>query len=252
MVNLIIFTIMGGVVAILINYLSDVLPRTRRFSKPVCPHCEKPYTLKGYLISFNCPNCGHKPSTRNFLVYIISIIATVLVGVFPMVGLSFWPTLPILVFLGTILVIDIEHHVVLIETSIAGLVLMFVYGWFMQGVLLTTIGGIAGFVIMLLVYFLGLLFSRGIGKRQNKEENEPGLGFGDVYACAFLGFFTGWPYVIGMIILGILASGIYSFIYLIVKSIRKDYQLFSTIPYTPFLILGAIATFYIPQLPIGA
>ena len=143
------------------------------------------------------------------------------------------------------MVIDIEHHVVLIETSIAGLILFLVYGWLMQGILVTAIGGVAGFVIMLVIYYFGIFFSKGLGKIRKEDKTEEGMGFGDVYAGAFLGLFTGWPFVIGMILMAIVVSGLFSFIYLIVKSIRKDYKMFSTIPYTPFLILGAIATFFI-------
>lgn len=256
MVNLIIFAVVGGFIGVLINYLSDVLPQTRRLTQPVCPHCSKPYSLKGYLISFRCPNCNEKPRTRNFVVLISSIIASVMVGIYPLMGLNFWLTIPVMVFLGIILVIDIEHHVVLIETSIIGLVLFFVYGcliykWSLNGLLLTSVGGVAGFLLMLLIYFFGIFFSRGLGKVRKEEIKESGLGFGDVYACAFLGFFVGWPYVIGMLIIAIIISGVYSFIYIIIKAIKKDYQVASTIPYTPFLILGALATFYIPKLPIS-
>lgn len=256
MVNLIIYAAVGGVIGVLINYLADVLPQTRRFSQPVCPHCSKPFSLKGYLISFTCPNCSEKPRPRNFMVLIASIAASILVGIFPLMGLNFWLTIPVMIFLGMILVIDIEHHVVLIETSIVGLIFFFFYGWLiykwsMTGLLLTSVGGVAGFLIMLLIYFFGIFFSRGLGKIRKEEIKEAGLGFGDVYACAFLGFFTGWPFVIGMLIIAILISGIYSFIYMIVKAIKKDYQVASTIPYTPFLILGALATFYIPKFPIS-
>lgn len=256
MINLIIYAAVGGIIGVLINYLSDVLPQTRRFSRPVCQHCNEPYNLKGYLISFKCPNCNKSPKPRNLIVLIISILASVCVGIFPLVGLNFWLTIPIMIFLGMILVIDIEHHVVLIETSIVGLVMFFVYGWLiykwsMTGLLLTTVGGVAGFLIMLLIYFFGIFFSRGLGKIRKEEIKEAGLGFGDVYACAFLGFLVGWPYVIGMLIIAIIISGIYSFLYLIIKALRKNYQVASTIPYTPFLILGAIAIFYIPKLPIS-
>lgn len=250
MAKLILYAMIGGGVGALINYLSDVLPLTRRFSRPVCPHCSNPYSLRNYLISFKCTKCGKGPALRNFLVLGFSILFSVLVGLFPFVGLNYWTTIPLMIFLGIILVIDIEHHVILIETSIVGLILMFVYGWLMQGWLLTAIGGIAGFLIMLLVYFFGILFSRGLGRIKRETSEEPGMGFGDVYVCAFLGFFTGWPYVIGMIILAVLASGVYSVVYMIIKSVKKDYRAFSTIPYAPFLILGAMATFYIPRMPI--
>lgn len=151
-----------------------------------------------------------------------------------------------MIFLGLILTIDIEHRVVLIETSIAGLLLLFVYGLYLQGALLTAIGGAAGFLIMLLIYFFGIGFSKVLGKLRKEEITETALGFGDVYACAFLGFLTGWPFVVGMVVLAIMASGVFSLIYVMAKSLRKDYQAYTAIPYAPFLILGALATFYIP------
>lgn len=249
LIILIIYAVIGGLIGVVINYLADVLPRTRKFSKPVCPHCEKPYTLKGYLISFKCQNCGAKPSPRSFVVLIASILAAVLVGIFPLGGLNFWLTIPILIFLGVVLVIDIEHHAVLIETSIAGLILFAIYGYFIQGLLITGIGGLAGCLIMLAIYFFGIFFSKTMAKIRKEENSEPGMGFGDVYVGAFMGLFAGWPWVVGMIIIAVIVSGLYSFIYLLVKSIRKDYQAYSTIPYAPFLILGAIAIFYIPQIP---
>lgn len=250
MIKWILYVLMGGGAGVLINYLADVLPQTRKFSRPVCQKCEHPYTARNYLISFRCKNCGKGPSVRSILVLVISILCSVLLGMFPLSTLDYWTTLPIIVFLGLIIVIDIEHHAILIETSIFGIVLFFIYGWLLQGVLFTLIGGVAGFLIMFLIYLFGLVFSKGLGKIRKREVGEEGMGFGDVYAGAFLGLFTGWPYVIGMIIIAILASGIFSFIYILIKSFRKDYQLASTIPYAPFLILGAIAVNYIPPLPL--
>lgn len=250
MLNLILFAVGGAISGMLINYLSDVLPRTRRFSRPVCPNCNAAFSLRSYLFSFKCPNCDSKPSIRSFIVLTSAIIAAILVGMFPLQGIdSFWLSLPIFIFLGVILVIDIEHHVVLIQTSIAGLILFAIYGLFIQGWLITLVGGAAGFLIMLAIYYFGILFTRGMAKARKEESSEPGMGFGDVYVCAFLGLFTGWPYVIGMIILAIIASGVYSFLFLIIKALKKEYQAYSTIPYAPFLILGAIAIYYLPPIP---
>jgi prepilin signal peptidase PulO-like enzyme (type II secretory pathway) len=269
MLDLIIYAIVGGLIGVLIIFLSDILVQThlpekeqlpyfRKFSRPVCPHCHKPYSLRAYLISFKCQNCGEKPSAKSYIVLISSIIYAVLVGIFPLGGLSFWLTVPIMVFLGIILVIDIEYHAVLIETSIFGLIFFALYGYILQIPILNTFqeralytgaGGVAGFLIMLLIYFFGIFFSKTMGKLRKGEPSEPGMGFGDVYVCAFLGFFTGWPQVIGMIVFGIILSGLYSFIYLIVKSIKKEYQVAATIPYAPFLIVGAIILFYLPRIP---
>lgn len=243
------YAVVGGIVGVVINYLADVLPKTRRLSKPVCPQCSEPYTLRGYLISFKCKNCEARPIPRVFIVLILSILAAILVGNFPLAGINFWLTIPIIIFLGIILVIDFEHHAVLIETSIIGLILFLVYGFYIQGFLVTAIGGAAGFLIMLLIYYFGIFFSRTMGKVRKEESSEPGMGFGDVYVGAFLGLFTGWPWIIGAIIIAIIISGVYSFVYLMVKAIRKDYQTYTTIPYAPFLIFGAIAVYYLPQMP---
>lgn len=242
----VLYIVIGAAVGVVINYLADVLPRTRRFSKPICPKCEKPYSLRGYLISFRCKHCGSHPSLRMFLVLAISIVVSCLLVLFPLPGLNYWLTIPLMIFLGLILTIDIEHRVVLIETSIAGLLLLLAYGVYLQGFLKTILGGIAGFLIMLFIYYFGIVFSKVLGKIRKEEVTETALGFGDVYACGFLGFLTGWPFVIGMIVLAIMASGVFSLFYVMFKSLRKGYQAYTAIPYAPFLILGALATFYIP------
>jgi leader peptidase (prepilin peptidase) / N-methyltransferase len=237
--------IIGGLIGVVINYLADVLPRSRNFARPVCPKCETPYSLRGYLISFRCATCGARPSVRYFIVMILSIIISVLSTIYPFDKLNFWSMIPIIIFLGLILVIDIEHRVVLIQTSIAGIVLFFVYGIIINGLLITLIGGAAGLVIMLFFYYFGILFNKILGKIRNQTIDEVALGFGDVYVCTFLGLLTGWPLIVGTILLGILASGVFSIIYLVFKVLSRKYEAFTAIPYAPFLILGAIATFYL-------
>jgi hypothetical protein len=243
--SLIINAIAGGVIGVLINYLADVLPTTRRLTRPACRNCSQPYSLRNYLISFKCSNCGIGPSLRSILVLVTTILICILLGLFPFSVLSFWATLPILLFLGVIFVIDVEHHVVLIESSIIGIVLFFAYGFLIHGLLRTVIGGSAGFLIMLLLYYLGVAFTKIAGKLRHQQIDEVALGFGDVYVCAFLGLLTGWPTIAGTIIIAILASGAFSLFLIISLVISRKYRAFSAIPYAPFLILGAIATFYI-------
>lgn len=243
--SLIINVIAGAIIGILINYLADVLPITRRFSRPICTNCGKLFTTRDYLISFKCSNCQQKTSARTIIVLIISMVLCVLLNYFPFSTLNLWATLPILLFLGVIVVIDIEHRAVLIETSIVGIVLFLIYGIILHGVPLTIIGGVAGFIMMLAFYYLGILFNRVMGKIRHETIEEVALGFGDVYVCGFLGLLTGWPTIVGTIILGIFASGIFSLFYILISSIARRYRSFTAIPYAPFLILGAIATFYI-------
>jgi len=242
---LIINVIAGAVIGILINYLADVLPITRRFSRPICTNCGKFFTARDYLISFRCSNCHQKTGFRTIVVLVVSMVLCILLKFFPFSRLDFWSTLPILLFLGVIMVIDIEHRAVLIETSVVGIILFMVYGIVLHGVPQTIIGGVAGFIIMLVFYYLGILFNRVVGKIRHEEIEEVALGFGDVYVCGFLGLLTGWPTVVGTVILGILASGIFSLFYILITSLARRYRSFTAIPYAPFLILGAIATFYI-------
>jgi leader peptidase (prepilin peptidase)/N-methyltransferase len=241
----IINVVVGALIGLLINYLADVLPITRKFSRPICLNCGKPFTFREYLFSFKCSKCGNKTSIRVIVVLLLSIACSVMIEFFPFANLGFWATLPLLLFLGVILVIDIEYRVVLKETSYIGLVLMFGYGIYLHGFLPTLFGGLAGLLIMLGFYFLGILFNKLMGRIRGQQIEEVALGFGDVYVTTFLGFLTGWPAIIAVLILAILASGVFSLFYILVKSILRKYQSFSAIPYTPFLILAAVAIFYL-------
>jgi leader peptidase (prepilin peptidase)/N-methyltransferase len=248
--SLLILTIIGALCGILINYLADVLPIYRKPGKPLCSNCAKPFTLYNYVISFRCKNCGEGVSVRTIVVLILSIAASILLWSYPFQNLNYWWTLPAMVFLGVILVIDIEYRVVLIQTSIFGLGLMFLLGLVNQGFslngLLTTIsGGLAGFAVMIGLYYFGILFSKIMSKLRKQEIEEIALGFGDVHVSAFLGLLIGWPAILSSIVLAVLLSGGFSILYLAILSLAKKYKSFSAIPYTPFLIIGAILITYL-------
>jgi len=247
---IILAAIIGGFCGVVINYLADVLPIYRRPGPPICQNCAKRFSLYNYLISFRCKNCGQGVSLRTILVHILSITTSILVWLFPYQSLNYWWSIPIIIFLGIILVIDIEYRVVLIQTSVIGLILLFLVGlvnqgFSVKGLLITTIGGAAGFLIMIILYYFGILFNKVLSKARNQEVDEVALGFGDVYVSTFLGFLIGWPNIISAIVLAVLLSGAFSLLFVVVSLILKKYKAFSAIPYTPFLILGAIILPYI-------
>ncbi len=258
MFTVILYAVVGVLLSVLINYLSDVLPYTRRFSKPLCLNCTEPFPLKNYLFSFRCHNCHKASPLRVKLVPLFTIAACILLYFFPLGGLSFWATLPIMLFLGVVIVIDIEHRAVLIETSIIGILLFLAYGilmrgWtqtvpvfgvLMPGWLITILGGVSGFLFMYLLFLFGKLFTKILGKIRHQEIDEVALGFGDVYVSTFLGFFTGWPGTVGIVLLAILLSGAFSMVYLLVTSLSGKYRALTAFPYAPFLIIAAIALFY--------
>lgn len=244
--SLIPIVIAGAITGILINYFSDVLPDTRGITPPVCRECNQPYSLKDYLFSFSCSNCGRGPSVRSIVVLISSMAACVLLQFFPFSIFNFWASIPILIFLGVIVVIDIEHRLVLIETSLFGLVLCLIYGTTLHGFLGAIMGALVGFLIMLFFYILGIIFSIIIGKIKGQKMSEVAFGFGDVMVGAFLGMLTGTPAILGVILIAIFSFGAFSLVYLLALLLSKQYRAFaSALPFAPFLILGAITAFYL-------
>ena len=238
--------IVGEFIGMLINYLSDVLPVSRRFTKPLCKVCSQPFSVKDYLATYRCSHCGSRKPARSIFVLICSVVVCMLLTYFPFSTLSFWATLPILIYMGVILVIDIEHHLVLIETSIFGFVLFLGYGMILNGVRSTLTGALAGLLIMLAFYFVGLAFSKIIGALRHQALDEVVFGFGDVCLGVVLGLLTGWPLIVGAITIAIIVFEVFTLIFFIALMISKKYQAFSSaLPFTPFLILGAVAIFYL-------
>ncbi|MEL7637417.1 MAG: hypothetical protein AAGU03_06645 [Anaerolineaceae bacterium] len=244
--NVIISIFVGLILGVLINYLADVLPATRRFSQPVCPECEQPYSLKEYLFSPHCPHCRQGRTARYLVVLISSISLSVLLCYFPFHGLNFWTTLPLLTYLGMIVVIDLEHRLVLVETSLFGFFLVLIYGTFFHGFLGAISGALGGMLIMLTFYFLGVVFGKVVGKLRHKAINQVPFGFGDVVFGTILGLLSGWPAIGAGLLFGILLFSAYSILWLIGLVLTKRYKSFSNAQaLTPFLILGTIVLFYL-------
>lgn len=183
---------------------------------------------------------------RSVVVLIGSVIVCILLNYFPFSTLGFWAALPIVIYLGVILVIDIEHHAVLIESSLFGLALFLAYGIGLNGFRGALTGALAGFLIMLVFFFFGLAFSKIIGALRHRTIDEVVFGFGDVSLGTILGLLVGWPLVAGAVAIAILVFEVFTLFFFIVLLISKKYQAFaSALPFTPFLILGAVAIFYL-------
>ena len=244
-VSIILSPFVGLLIGVLINYIADGLPESRRRSQPVCPKCSHPYSLKAYLLFQKCQNCEGSRCLRGYLVLGAAVLFSVLVRFFPFYTLGYWETLPVLLLLGVIIVIDIEHHIVLVQTSLIGIVLFMIYGSLMHGFLKALYGGLAGLAVTLGFFILGIVFTKFLGKLRGKSVNEVAFGLGDVFAGTFLGLLAGWPAIIGGIIAAILIFGAYSVIFLIVLLSSRKYRAFASAqPFTPFLILGVISVFY--------
>ena len=252
-ISLIFPLFLGWLAGLFINYSSDVLPVTRRFSGPVCQECSTPYLWSDYLLLRTCRTCGERRSLRTWLVQILTVVAFVYFWLYPSQRLGMVLTMLVLTYFGIIIVIDLEHRLILRPTTYAGAILGLIVGTYIYSKdysLLVSVGqslfgGIVGFGIMFLLYKFGELVARyrarkleAIGQADDEEE---ALGGGDVYLAGILGLMMGWPVVLALIY-GALLGGIVSLIFIAALFIRRRYSsdiLMTFIPYGPFLILGA-------------
>jgi leader peptidase (prepilin peptidase)/N-methyltransferase len=240
LISLFIPVILGLAAGYGVNYVSDVLPFTRRFSQPACSNCSAPFAWKDYLLLQACRSCAHKRSTRTYLVLFILLAATIYIWISPPSRIGFWLGYLLLAYLGVVFVIDAEHRLIMHPVSITGAILGLGIGLYAHGLVQTLIGGAFGFGSMLLLYFLGEAFTRYMSKRRGEVIDEVALGFGDVNLCGITGLLLGWPVIVAGILFTIFAGGIGSLLVIAYMLIRKRYNAFTPIPYAPFLIFSIL------------
>jgi len=238
----------GGVV----NWLADALPIYRRPVRPRCPHCGGPRRVAAWLGLIEaasgspCRYCDARRGPRPWIVELAcAAFAVWLYGRDP--GLAvFLPGLFVgLVFL-LIAVIDIEHRLILRIVAVPAAVLLGVIGALQptRGSVKVLLGGAAGFLILWVMYLLGLAFSRWIARRRGAPLEEIAFGFGDVMLGGLIGLVVGWPGVIIAVMTGVLLAGVFSLGYIAFMVLRRKYSSFTPIPYGPFLLAGACLVYY--------
>lgn len=246
---LIAIAVLGWLVGMLVNYLSDILPIKRNFGAPICVACHDPVPITNYLLwPRSCPECWSRRSWRTWAVELFYVVATLWFWVNPPHLLSFWPGLLLLVFFGVVFVIDMEYRLILHPVSIFGAVLGLILGIFMRGLWMTLLGGAAGYGIMLGLYWFGDKFAQWLARRRGEVLTEVALGFGDVNLAGILGLLLGWPGIVGGLLLTIIIGGVVSILYLILMVVLRRYHTFMAIPYGPFMVISAILLLYF-QIP---
>lgn len=236
---------LGWLAALLVNYLADVLPVTRKLTRPTCQHCAAKSAWTDYLLLKGCAACGKTRSWRTWLVQLLSVAASLYVWFAPPKKLGYWLGFILLIYLAVVFVIDVEHRLVLHPVSIFGAFLSLGIGYLYRGILRTMIGGGVGFGIMFLLYYLGVLFARWSSRKRGvKIEEGDALGFGDVILAGVLGLLLGYPVIISGILMAILVAGAFSILMVAGMLIFKRYESLTAIPYAPFLILGALILLY--------
>ncbi|MBS1250565.1 MAG: hypothetical protein MAG431_02159 [Chloroflexi bacterium] len=249
----------GWMAGALINYMADVLPRTRRFSALVCLGCGEAFPWHYILWPKGCQGCSHahahartespdpagaeiagKSRIRPWVVLILGTAAAVWLWWNPPWRLGFAGGFAWCAYFALVMVIDLEHHLILHPVSLVGAMMGAVSGLFLHGALPTLLGGAAGFGIMLGLYYLGGLFLKLLIRIRGESTDEVPLGFGDVNLAGVIGLLLGWPGVTAGLILAILLGGAVSGLYLVGSLLLKRYKAYTALPYGPFLAASAL------------
>ncbi len=246
--------IVGWIGGWVVNYLADTLPRTRRLSTPTCVHCDQPYPISRYLMLASCERCGQRRALRAWIVQILMMAVSAYIWFRPHPGLEYALGILLLVYFAVVIVIDLEHRLILHPTSIVGAVLAAGLGIRLNGIVLTVLGGLAGFGIMLALYALGVLFSKYRARRLRaagqEADEEEALGAGDVILAGVLGLVLGWPLIWFTLLLGILLGGVVGILLLIGMLVRGLYgkqALMVFMPYGPYFVLSAFFILFLPN-----
>ncbi|MGD8625393.1 MAG: A24 family peptidase [Anaerolineae bacterium] len=258
------YALLGLAVGVAINLLADQLPRWRRVRRaPFCTHkkCDapRPYRAWSGLLAYasrqtRCSQCGTRLPWRHLLTEVGT--AALFAFLWHRYGTTQeWVFLvPYTVYSAIfvlVIVIDMEHKLILNVVMFPAWVLAFLgsflhprpYFW-----RLSLLGGVVGYGLLFLVFVMGELFVKVMDRIRGKPINTAAFGFGDVRLGGFIGLVLGFPQVLTAIFYGILLGGLGGLIYWFVQAvIRRNYSLFTPIPYGPYLAIGAmVVMFFVP------
>ncbi len=252
-VTVIVSILFGWLAGWLVNYLADVLPITRRFSQPVCPHCDAPFTWQDYLLFKPCVN-GHTRQMRLWVVQFVMLAISVYTWINQPPKIGYALGLILLIYFGTVFVIDFEHRLILHPTSIFGAIFGLIVGIVAHGISATLWGGLGGFLIMMAFYYFGVLFAKMRTKRMiaagQEPDDEEALGAGDVILITILGLLLGWPLIWFGLLLGVLLGGFFSLLiiaWLVIVKSYKENAMMMFIPYGPYFVTSAFLIIYFPK-----
>jgi prepilin signal peptidase PulO-like enzyme (type II secretory pathway) len=254
MTFILIFPILiGWLVGWVVNYLTDTLPLTRQFTRPVCPQCSQKYSLVAYLGFRSCSHCGHRRGLHPWIIQIVMLAVSIYTWIKPH-RMGYALGMVLLTYYAVVFFIDIRHRLILHPTSIFGALLGLGLGTWLHGLVPTLLGGLAGLVIMLVLYYFGMLFSKFRAKRMRasgqETDDEEALGAGDVILAGILGLIIGWPFIWFSLLLGILLGGIVGILLVLYLVITKKYgqeALMVFMPYGPFFIASAFFIMFVPN-----
>jgi prepilin signal peptidase PulO-like enzyme (type II secretory pathway) len=233
--------LLGWISGVVVNYIADVYPMHRKLEVPSCSNCSTPQNwVFNRFFTGACSACGQRVSIRAKLIILLFPFLAITLRMMPLLNLNFFQSLLLFTYLSTIMIIDIEYHLIYHIFSIVGVVLGIWIGVILHGLGQTLLGGLGGFLGMFILYLFGYLFIKITNNFRREPVTEEALGFGDVNLAGVLGLIMGWPGILIGLTLAILLGGVVSFVYILINIIRQNFSSSMAIPYGPFLIAGSI------------
>lgn len=257
MLGKIIVFISGSIVGSFLNVCIHRMPLEESVVWPRshCPHCKK--RIPGYdnipflsyiMLGGKCRFCRKKISLRYPLVELLT--AAMFVVLFMRYGLTYDFFFYTVLVCGLIIAtfVDIKHRIIPDEVSVGGMIIGFILsavrGFHMQAKPFSFQPMINSFLGIIIgggiIYLTGLLFDLVYFKLLKKpaiQGETESMGGGDVKLLAMIGAFLGWQNALLAFFIAPLFGVIVGVANLLIK---KDH----TIPYGPFLALGALIALF--------
>jgi leader peptidase (prepilin peptidase)/N-methyltransferase len=219
----IVFVCIGWGTGIIVNYLADVLPiNGGHFNRKKIEN-GSPLDFFDYAFCWRQitkPEISH--SVRICAVNVLYVCASLWLWHNRLLPIDHALFLLLFFFLGLVFIIDLENRLIFHKLSIFGIIFGLIIGTKLNGLILTLVGGLFGFLRKVTIY-------------------QDALGFGDVLLSCILGLILGWPTILSGLLLATILAGVTGSVILMIKIINKEYHPNLTMPYGPFLVTSAIA-----------
>jgi hypothetical protein len=151
-------------------------------------------------------------------------------------------------YFGIVIYYDLRTQKIFNTLIFIGLIFGLIYGFWLNGIESTILGGMIGFSLMYVVYVIGNTMMPYIAKKRGIYLQNKALYRNDVLFGLISGLILGKELITSGLFFSLLFFCIVSILYLIYKIIKHEYHPGLSLPASPFIILGSLFVVYYPVL----